>query len=84
MLFPIVSDRFFSAFTPFGYVFDRPLIVSAKALDLLVQIDGSTDCDTARYHAGNDIQRGAGNAAYVSAAVEVLDPGEKIISSTPS
>ena len=34
MLFPIVSERFFRAFTPFGYVFDRPVMVSAipKAL----------------------------------------------------
>jgi hypothetical protein len=34
MLFPIVSERFFRAFTPFGYVFDRPVMVKAirKAL----------------------------------------------------
>src|ERR1700683_3098019 len=29
MLFPIESERFFSAFTPFGYVLDRPLIERA-------------------------------------------------------
>src|SRR4249920_948914 len=27
---PIVSERFLSAFTPFGYVLDRPVMVSAK------------------------------------------------------
>ncbi len=30
MRLPIDSERFFSAFTPFGYVLDRPVIVSAK------------------------------------------------------
>src|ERR1700728_4757643 len=30
MRLPIVSERFFNAFTPFGYVLDRPVIVSAK------------------------------------------------------
>src|SRR5271170_4938214 len=32
MRLPIVSERFFSAFTPLGYVLDRPVIVSAKEL----------------------------------------------------
>src|SRR5580658_7332606 len=30
MRLPMVSERFFSAFTPFGYVLDKPVIVSAK------------------------------------------------------
>jgi hypothetical protein len=34
MRLPIVSERFFSAFTPFGYVLDRPVIVSAKGTAL--------------------------------------------------
>ena len=32
MRLPMVSERFFSAFTPLGYVLDRPVIVSAKEL----------------------------------------------------
>src|ERR1035438_8553902 len=34
MRLPIVSERFFSAFTPLGYVLDRPVIVSAKGTTL--------------------------------------------------
>jgi hypothetical protein len=34
----MVSERFFSAFTPFGYVLDRPVIVSAKGTVLRFQM----------------------------------------------
>ncbi len=32
MLLPMVSERFLSAFTPLGYVFERPVMVSANEL----------------------------------------------------
>jgi hypothetical protein len=38
MRLPMVSERFFSAFTPFGYVLDRPVIVSAKGTVLRFQM----------------------------------------------
>src|SRR5580693_5666836 len=36
MLLPMVRERFFRAFTPFGYVFDSPVIVSAKRFPLFL------------------------------------------------
>jgi hypothetical protein len=38
MLLPTESDRFFNAHTPFGYVFDSPLMVSAMAWFLFVDL----------------------------------------------
>jgi hypothetical protein len=35
MLWPIVSETFFSAFTPLGYVFDKPEMVTGKGIALL-------------------------------------------------
>src|SRR4051794_39073162 len=42
---PIVSERFFNAFTPFGYVLDRPVMVSAKGSDLLEFFDDTATWD---------------------------------------
>src|SRR5258708_648771 len=40
MLLPTESDRFFSAHTPFGYVFDNPLMVSAMGIVPFSQLAG--------------------------------------------
>src|SRR5271165_1279581 len=39
ILLPMLRERFLRAFTPFGYVFDSPVIVSAKWTPLLCGTD---------------------------------------------
>jgi hypothetical protein len=52
MLWPIVSETFFSAFTPLGYVFDKPEMITGKGIALL-NFEWSDEF-RAIYHTGSE------------------------------